>query len=101
MGNPLVGMMNTNSLTANLQNSPIMRMAQLMKSGGNPNAMLQQMIGQNPQMAQFMQGVNGKTTTDLGSMINKMAEQKGVNLSEITKAIGVPEEAVKSLGLKM
>lgn len=101
MANPLANMMNTNSFTANLQNTPIMRMAQMMKSGGNPNALLQQMLGQNPQMAQFMQGVNGKSATDLGSMINKMAEQKGLNLSEITKAIGVPDEAVKSLGLKM
>lgn len=99
-GNPLVNQMNTSNFMAGIQNSPIMKIAQMMKSGGNPQALLQQMMGgNNAQMQQVMQMVNGKSPDQLGQEIKDMANKKGIDINQLTQTLGVPESALKSMGL--
>lgn len=96
-GNPLVNQMNTSNFMAGIQNSPIMKIAQMMKSGGNPQALFQQMMGGNAN--QIMQMVNGKSPDQLGQEIKDMASKKGIDINQLTQTLGVPESALKSMGL--
>lgn len=99
-GNPLVQSMNNANFMAGIQNNHIMKIAQMMKSGSNPQALIQQMMGgNNPQMQQIMSMMNGKSPEQLGNEIKDMANQKGIDIRQLTQAIGVPESALKSMGL--
>lgn len=57
-------------------------MMNMVKSAGNPQMMLQQMISQNPQMKQVMDLVN-QNGGDPKAAFYKMAEEKGINPDEI------------------
>lgn len=101
-GNPLVNQMNNSNFISSIQNSPFMKMANLLRSGGNPQALLNQMMGgNNQQMSQVMQIVNGKNPSEMGSMINDLAKQRGVNVKDLISSIGVPDDVVKNLGLNL
>lgn len=99
-GNPLLNQMNNSNMMAMIQNSPIGKMANLLKSGGNPQALLQQMMGgNNQQFGQISSMIQGKNPNQIGEEIKSMASQRGVDIGELTKALGVPESALKSMGL--
>lgn len=101
-GNPLLSMMgNNNPMAAMMQNSPIGKMISIMKSGGNPQALVQQMMGQNPEFGNMVNSLNGKSDSDVGNMINKMAQEKGVNMGELLKSIGAPDSVVQKYGIKV
>lgn len=57
-------------------------MVNMIKSAGNPQAMLQSMVQNNPQMQEIMEIVN-KSGGDPKAAFYKMAEEKGVNPDEI------------------
>ena len=44
-----------------MMNNPMMQVLQLMRNGGNPMAMLNQMTGNNPMVGQLMQSMQGKS----------------------------------------
>lgn len=95
-GNPLVNMMGN----AMMQNNPLMQIVNMAKSGnGNPMQMIQQMAGQNPQMQQVMQMVSGKDQSQVNDMIAKMAQEKGVDLSQLANQIGMPADIQKKFGI--
>ena len=58
------------------------KMIRTLKSVGNPQMMLNQMIGQNPQLKQVMDYVNANGG-DPKSAFYKMAEERGVNPNDI------------------
>lgn len=62
--------------------SQIKNMMNIVRSSGNPQAMLQSMIQNNPQLKQVMDVVN-KSGGDPKAAFYKMAEEKGVNPEEI------------------
>lgn len=100
-GNPLVNQMNTSNFMAGIQNSPIMKIAQMMKSGGNPQALLQQMMGgNNAQMQQVMQMMNGKDQNQINELIANTAKEKGVDLKQLAAQMGMPENARKLYGIE-
>lgn len=101
-GNPLLNQMNNSNMMAMIQNSPIGKMANMLRAGSNPQALLQQMMGgNNQQMQQVMSMVNGKSPSDMGAMINDLAKQRGVNIKDLVTSLGVPENTVKNLGLNL
>lgn len=101
-GNPLMqmmgGAMGNNPM---MQNNPIMKLVQVMKSGGNPQALIQQMAGSNPQMKQIMDTVNGKSQQEMSEYIKSAAQQKGVDLGQLAKSIGMPSEVASKYGIEM
>lgn len=102
-GNPLLNMMAGgvgNPIQAMLQNNPFMQVINMAKNGGNPIQMLQQMSGQNPQLKQIMDMTNGKSPSEMGDMINSLAQQKGINVSDLVKQIGMPDDVAKRFGIK-
>lgn len=102
-GNPLVSMMGGNNpMAAMMQNNPIMQIINMAKSGkGNPMQMIQQMAGQNPQMKQAMDMMNGKDQNQVNEMIANMSKEKGINLSQLASQLGMPKSAAEHLGIKM
>lgn len=99
-GNPLMQMMGGGPMQA-IMNSPIMQLVNVLKGGNNPQAMVQQMIGQNPQMKQVMDSVQGKTPQQMNEYMKTMAQQKGIDLGQLASQMGMPENVAQQLGIKM
>mgnify|MGYP000174867598 CR=1 FL=1 len=70
-------------------NNPMMAMMQMMQSGRNPMQLLQQMAGQNPQAAQAMRLIHGKNPQQLRQIAENMAKERGVDLNQIARQMGV------------
>lgn len=96
-GNSLLGNMMPNMM----QNNPIMQMVQMLKGGGNPEAMLQQFASKNPQMQQMMNMLNGKNSSEMGEMMKNAAQERGVNLAQLASQLGMPKEVAAKYGIKM
>lgn len=69
-------------------NNPVIALVNAAKNGGNPMQMIQQMAGQDPQMRQFMQMVNGKNPQQLRKMAENMARERGTNVEAVIKQLG-------------
>lgn len=65
--------------------NPMMFLLQAARSGNDPMPLLRQMAGQNPQMAQFMQMIGGKSPAQLQQMAENMARERGINLDDMIK----------------
>ena len=66
-----------------------MAMLQMARNGGTPMQMLQQMAGQNPQAAQAMRLIQGKNPQQLRQIAENMAKERGVDLNQIARQMGV------------
>ena len=66
-----------------------MAMLQMARNGGNPMQMLQQMAGQNPQAAQAMRLIQGTNPQQLRQIAENMAKERGVDLNQIARQMGV------------
>lgn len=101
-GNPLMQMMGS-AMGDNpmMQSNPIMQIISMLKNGGNPQALIQQMAGSNPQVKQIMDTVNGKSQQEMNEYIKNAAQQKGVDLGQLAKSIGMPSEVASRYGIEM
>ena len=59
------------------------QLARMMQGGGNPMQLLQQMAGQNPQMAGFLQTIQGKSPQQLRQMAENLAKERGTSIQEV------------------
>lgn len=71
-------------------NNPMMTMMQASMSGMTPMQYLQQRMGQNPQIAQAMNLIQGKTPEQLHQIADNMAKQRGTTVEEIARQYGLP-----------
>lgn len=94
--NPFAGM----SPMSQIMNSPIMNLVGALRNG-NPQAAFQQMMGQNPQMQQAADSIQGKTPDQMSDYVKSMAQQKGVNLGQLASQLGMPENVAQQLGIKL
>lgn len=99
-GNPLMQMMGGGPMAA-IMNSPIMQLVNVLKGGNNPQALLQQMMGQNPQVKQVMDSVQGKSPQDMSNYLKTAAQQKGIDLGQLASQIGMPPEVAAQYGIKI
>lgn len=83
MQNPILQAVSKSNLTTNLNR--FKQMFGMIKSAGNPQAMLQQMMMNNPQYNQAMQMIN-ENGGDAKKAFYAMAEKMGVNGDEIINA---------------
>lgn len=91
MPNPLMQMMNGmggNPLNV-MQNNPVFKIVQAMKSGGNPMQMLQQFAGNNPQAKQVLDMMQQGNSQGLKDMAMNMAKERGTSVEEIAKQLGI------------
>ena len=71
-------------------NNPAMAMLQMAMSGMSPMQYLQQRMGQNPQIAQAVNLIQGKTPEQLHQIADNMAKQRGTTVEEIAQQYGIP-----------
>lgn len=71
-------------------NNPMMAMMQMAMGGMSPMQYLQQRMGQNPQIAQAMNLIQGKTPEQLREIADNMAKQRGTTVEEIARQYGIP-----------
>lgn len=69
-------------------NNPMMMLMQAARSG-NPLGMLQQLAGQNPQVAQAMRMMQGKSPQQLQQMAQNMANERGISLNDVARQLGI------------
>lgn len=72
-----------------MANNPIMAIMQVMRTGGNPMALMQQMAQTNPQMAQAMKMINGKNASELETMAKNLCKERGVNIEQVAQQLGL------------
>ncbi len=100
-GNTLLSIIGGNKPIANkIQNKPNIQMVNMMKNGGNPQALVQQMMGKNPEFGNLVNSLNGKDQSQVNDMIANLAKQKGVDLKQLADQLGMPESAKKMYGIE-
>ena len=67
----------------------VMQVMQLMRSGGNPTALLQRMTGNNPMVGQLMQSMQGKSPDALRQMAMNIAKERGIDLDQFAQQFGM------------
>lgn len=66
-----------------------MPLISMMRSGGNPMMLLQQMAGNDPRARQVLQMVQGKNTDQLKQMAENMARERGTTVEQIAQSLGM------------
>lgn len=66
-----------------------LQVIQALKQGANPNQLMMQLVQQNPAVRQAMQMVNGKTPDQIRDMAQQIARQRGVDLGQLTRQLGI------------
>lgn len=92
MPNPLSSLMGG---MGGAQSNPMMSMLMSLMSGkANPEQMIQQLIGQNPQLAEVWKQAqtmsSGKSSNELQSMIEQLCKQKGVDFNQFKSIYILP-----------
>ena len=72
--------------TALMGNNPIIQLINTMRNGGNPDALVQQLIGANPQLQQI---VAGKSPVQLMGIAENMCKERGTNIDDVLKQFGI------------
>ena len=65
------------------------QLIQMIQRGGNPNQIIGQLIQQHPAVRQAAQFMNGKTPEQIQSEVQKMAAQRGIDLNQLSKQLGI------------
>lgn len=72
--------------TAMMGNSPIVQIVNMMRNGGNPDALMQQMMSSNPQLQQIAEG---KTPDQLMSIAENMCRERGTSVDNVLRQFGI------------
>lgn len=70
-------------------NNPMIQLISMARQGGNPMQMIQQMAGQNPQAAQAMKIMQGKSTEQLKQIATNMAKERGMTIEQVMQQLGI------------
>ena len=70
-------------------NNPVLALVQAMQKGQNPMALMQSMAQQNPQVAQALQMVQGRSPQQLQQMAQNMARERGIDLNQMLRQMGI------------
>ena len=88
MANQTLGTMKQMGQMAN-EIEGVMQLINVYKSGGNPTQLMSQMAGANPQMAQAMQMIQGKSSEQLQQMAMNMARENNIDLGQLAQQLGL------------
>ena len=69
-------------------NNPMQTIMSMMRSGGNPAQILQNMAQQDPRVGQAMQMIQGKSPQELRSMAENVARERGIDLNAFVQQFG-------------
>lgn len=69
--------------------NPIQMLVSALNNGHDPKAMMAQMVGQNPQIAQAMKMIQGKSPAELQQIAMNMAKEQGTTVEQIAQSLGI------------
>ena len=72
--------------TALMGNNPVVQLINTMRGGGNPDALVQQMLGNNQQLQQI---VAGKSPDQLMQVAENMCRERGTSVDAVLKQFGI------------
>lgn len=72
--------------TALMGNNPMVQMINVMRNGGNPEALIQQMLGNNPQIQRI---VAGKSPHQIMQTAENMCRERGTSVDEVLARVGI------------
>lgn len=72
--------------TALMGNNPMIQLINVMRGGGNPDALVQQMLVGNPQLQQV---VAGKTPQQLMQTAENMCRERGTTVNDVLRQYGI------------
>jgi hypothetical protein len=75
--NPLKNMFNSGK-----SNSPLNMLIQVLKSGGNPNALLNSFAQSNPDFAEIMNMVRNQSPQQLEQICRNLCKKRGIDFDE-------------------
>lgn len=70
-------------------NNPLMQLVSMTRQGGNPMQMIQQMAKNNPQAAQAMRIMQGKSPEQLRQIATNMARERGMTVEQVMQQLGI------------
>lgn len=70
-------------------NNPLMQLVSITRQGGNPMQMIQQMAANNPQAAQAMKIMQGKSPEQLKQIATNMAKERGMTIDQVMQQLGI------------
>lgn len=65
------------------------QLLQMMKNAKNPMMALQQMAGNNPQMQELLNNLQGKSPKELEQYARNVAQSKNINLEQFLSSFGI------------
>lgn len=71
--------------------NPMMMLMNAARSGGDPSALLRQMAGSNPQAAQVLRLMQGKSPAQLRQTAENMARERGTSIEAVAQSLGLPK----------
>lgn len=72
--------------TALMGGNPVVQLINMMRGGGNPDALVQQLLSNNPQLQQI---AAGKTPDQLMRIAENMCKERGTNIDDVLKRFGI------------
>lgn len=73
----------------NNMNNPFAMAMKMAQNGKNPMQVFQGLANQNPQVAQAMKLIQGKTPSQLRTVAENMAKERGVDLEKMAQSMGL------------
>lgn len=75
--------------TALMGNNPIVQLINAVRGGGNPDALVQQILDNHPHRDQIRQIIGGKSPDQLMSIAENMCKERGTNIDEVLRGFGI------------
>ena len=72
-----------------MNNNSLLSMAAMLKGGKNPVPMLRNMAANDPQAAQIMRIINGKSPQQLREIAYNMAKERNVDIDNLARSLGI------------
>lgn len=62
---------------------------QMMRNGGNPQQMINQLASSNPQYKQIIDSMMGKSPEEMRQYTENLAKERGVDLQKLMNNLGI------------
>lgn len=70
-----------------MYNDLIPRMMSIVRSGGDPIALVRNMANQDPKIRQFLSMVQGKSTEQLRQLAENVAKERGISINDLARQL--------------
>lgn len=72
-----------------MNNNPMGMLLNVMQSGGDPRALMQQLATQDPRARMAMQMMKGKSGKEIEQIVRNMARERGIDINALAGEYGI------------